>query len=696
MNNGSQKISEMMKQQTREAVGKAVQGYMSIAPEKRQELEQNGINFSDFIFDAISPVMYNTRMKDVLIVMEEGIGNMVMLTPALKMLRAKNPRLNITVWGKEPAVQVIRGWDVVDRVITEFDDGYYDICMFSMWSQTTKQRYKDILQQHCKVSFEIVPKVFHEIIQQNGIAEFFDGQGDIFTTHCQISSGEEAKAVDVVLKDKGVDKFIVFGDTTLRNFGWERKRWPHYVGLAKIISNKFKDYKIILIGDKEDKDRVANLEWPDNVIFDFMGELSIPQLAYLLTKCELYVGNDTGPTHIAAAVGARTYAIFGGTRIHKNKPLGKNVHVITKGVSCSPCQYTERWDKCDNYMCMDNILPEDVYNTIFYPQNNEKKKKVLLVGDFSQGAHRNEIYIRRVLEEEFKLKVIPFDYRAIQRSIKNQHLASMELLNAVVDKEPDLVLICGGQGIIPNALSYISVFSPKTKIANWYVDQRGGVEPWFKELSMYCHNTYWSTGDPNMLSNIFSQTQKPCTFLPISLDDKSFYPTEDAKKDIDVLFIGNPTTNERVMLFEYLVSKGIKLEIRSNSNWPPSLKSIVKDGVFDKELNRLLNRAKIVLNINTFNNIPLYFSDRIFFPMATKTASLCKQVPRTEDMFKNNEFITFVDNEDCYNKIVELLADEKLRETIASNGYATYKEKYTLTKMVKVIVDDAELGKNNV
>ncbi len=668
----SRTLSHVVLEQIKGATGAALQKYLSLPTEERQKLESNNTNLTHILYDSLVPAVYNTRVQSILVIMEEGIGNMVMLTPTLKMLKHIHPILKITVWGKDPALEVIRGWDCVDNVISEFDYEYYDLCYYSIWSNNVKNNFRELIKQHCKSEFESRFSVNHEIIQQMNLSEFLGGYGNLCSTHCQIENCDIPK-----------EDYIVFGNTTLRNFGWDCKRWPYYEELAKLIYKKFPETKIVLIGDEEDKKDALECKWPESINLDYFS-MPIPKLAYLLKNSKLYIGNDTGPTHIAAAVGAKTYAIFMPTLLSKNKPLGKDVTIIRKDLACSPCQYTDKFNTCD---CMEHISANDVYNQVFFPNHNSPKKKVLLVGDFSPGALRNERYIKDCLEKEFKFKVIPFEYRPLLKT-KSPEDATFTLINKIITENPSYVLICGGQQLSPDIISYASYFT-KSKIYNWYVDNRKNIEPWFYELSAVCHKSFWSTGDPKLLSQVFSQTQRPCEFLPITPHDKFYYPMEK-EKDIDILFVGTPHSKDRVDLVDAFVESDLNIKVYGDMGklkWPKNFNA--KPGIFDKEFNDLLNRAKIVLNQNIVNDVSLYFSDRYFYPMATKTVGLNQYIPNLEDMFENNKHMVWFNTpEEAVEKARILLKDDKKREEISLHGYALYKEKYKLKYMLEKIFND--------
>ena len=74
-------------------------------------------------------------------------------------------------------------------------------------------------------------------------------------------------------------------------------------------------------------------------------------------KCQLVITNDTGPMHLAAAVGTPLVAIFGSTDHVTTSPLGSRHRIIRKGISCSPCLKRV----CpEDHRCMDLISVDEV------------------------------------------------------------------------------------------------------------------------------------------------------------------------------------------------------------------------------------------------------------------------------------------------------------------------------------------------
>ena len=87
--------------------------------------------------------------------------------------------------------------------------------------------------------------------------------------------------------------------------------------------------------------------------------LELAKLAALLSQCELYLGNDSGLTHLAAAVGADTVALFGPTDPREWAPLGRRVSVVSQYVECSPC-LRPVMKSCPHRKCLTTLTPKTV------------------------------------------------------------------------------------------------------------------------------------------------------------------------------------------------------------------------------------------------------------------------------------------------------------------------------------------------
>lgn len=108
------------------------------------------------------------------------------------------------------------------------------------------------------------------------------------------------------------------------------KRWPmgRYVELTGLLT-RGGHVVLVLLGSAEsnmlaDWQRVANRARS----FHLLTDLELPVVAGLLTRCAAYIGNDSGVSHLSAALGVPTIAIFGPTNPVRWSPIGPNVRVL--------------------------------------------------------------------------------------------------------------------------------------------------------------------------------------------------------------------------------------------------------------------------------------------------------------------------------------------------------------------------------
>ncbi|MBI3813172.1 MAG: glycosyltransferase family 9 protein [Nitrospinae bacterium] len=112
--------------------------------------------------------------------------------------------------------------------------------------------------------------------------------------------------------------------------GSEKKNWmvERFAEVAKILSKK--GFKIILISgpaDKNTKKRFLKLTDFTPVLAE---NLSIMKLASVIKRCDYYIGNDSGVTHLSALTGVKTIALYGPTDPAVWSPIGKKVTVIKR------------------------------------------------------------------------------------------------------------------------------------------------------------------------------------------------------------------------------------------------------------------------------------------------------------------------------------------------------------------------------
>lgn len=145
--------------------------------------------------------------------------------------------------------------------------------------------------------------------------------------------------------------------------GYPSKRWlaKKWAKLIDRLNEEFKA-KIILVGSKEEKSLSDNINTMlKTKTIDVVGKTSLGELAALLKKAKLFIGTDSGPSHIASAVDRPSVILYSGTNDSKQwAPLGNKTVIIQKDVPCKGCERL----KCPNNVCMDLITVDEVMEAV--------------------------------------------------------------------------------------------------------------------------------------------------------------------------------------------------------------------------------------------------------------------------------------------------------------------------------------------
>ena len=110
-----------------------------------------------------------------------------------------------------------------------------------------------------------------------------------------------------------------------------------WVELGNKIQNKYNG-TIIITGVKVDAEVLKPLETIPNSV-SFVDKLTLEENSALLGCADLVVSGDSGPLHIASALGIKVLGLFGSMPISRTGPYGKNCYTITSTKKCSPCNY---------------------------------------------------------------------------------------------------------------------------------------------------------------------------------------------------------------------------------------------------------------------------------------------------------------------------------------------------------------------
>lgn len=142
------------------------------------------------------------------------------------------------------------------------------------------------------------------------------------------------------------------------------KCWPadRYTRLICELQKRYKAYVALVGGRGEEQITHSIASATDNKVIDLSGKTTLGQLSAILQRADIFIGNDSGPMHLAAACGTKVIGLFGPTSPQRFGPYGKNCIALRMESDCPPCMR----EKCNipGRRCIDKISVDDVMATV--------------------------------------------------------------------------------------------------------------------------------------------------------------------------------------------------------------------------------------------------------------------------------------------------------------------------------------------
>ena len=187
-------------------------------------------------------------------------------------------------------------------------------------------------------------------------------RGDLFKSRLYLSDRELVQA-DERLASLGLaknDRLVgfQFGAGTLSK-DWEEDL---ILDLLERFGKEFPSYRVILVGTRADQPGLERAAQMGHCV-DLVRKTTLRELCALMTRLRFFIGPDSGPTHIAAALGIPSIFLFSGTnRFEEWRPLAEFATALRHPVKCSPCGL--KVCNVPGHPCMSGIRPEDVLKVL--------------------------------------------------------------------------------------------------------------------------------------------------------------------------------------------------------------------------------------------------------------------------------------------------------------------------------------------
>jgi lipopolysaccharide heptosyltransferase I len=319
--------------------------------------------------------------RRILIVKPSALGDIVHALPVLHLLRQKFPRAHIT-WLATPAfAPLLDGHPLIDRVMlferrrrvqtaathrlsallafsrqlneADFDlvidlQGLFRSGLFTWLTSAATRIGFDYAREGAPWFYtHRVPtptRERHAVERYLDVAEALGcGRGPV------VFDFGLGKTLDQLLAAvENVGPYCVL----LPGTNWATKRWPaeHFAELVGPIENEL-GLRCVVAGGSDVKQLAQAVP-----AIDLTGQTDLKQLVRLIRHADLVIANDSGPMHIAAALGRPLVTMFGPTNPIRTGPYARPKTVARLQIICHPCYSRE----CNHHTCMKELRPSSV------------------------------------------------------------------------------------------------------------------------------------------------------------------------------------------------------------------------------------------------------------------------------------------------------------------------------------------------
>lgn len=333
-------------------------------------------------------------IKRVLIRSANWVGDAVMSLPAVTAIRKGFPQAEMAILAKPWVAGLFQNNPIVDRVILYENPGIHQGIQ-GKWRLARKLK-KDrfdiavLLQNAFEAAFisflARIPRragyatdgrrillthpvvCDHECKQDHQIDYYLrlvESLGFRSVGHTPVLkiSREQQEETNHMLNSLGVrEAEEIVGISPGATYGSAKQWFPERYGKLAEKIGKDLGSRVLIFGTQEDKKVSAQLAHHSGIpLIDVTGLTTLAQAMALIARCRLFITNDSGLMHVAAALRTPVVALFGSTNPRKTGPRGEFCRVISKPLSCAPCMKPE----CpERRQCMEQISVDEVYGEV--------------------------------------------------------------------------------------------------------------------------------------------------------------------------------------------------------------------------------------------------------------------------------------------------------------------------------------------
>ncbi len=317
-------------------------------------------------------------MQKVLIIRQGAIGDVVHTSNIFRSIKESYPTVQIDYLTSSVPAQLIEHSPDLRKVIRLEGKSY--TYLWKLASKLRKEKYDVVINLQPSVRFKFLAFMifskktitYKKTFKLHAVENFFRTAKKVFK---EIENPNDLKielpdeVVEKIKLDIPTDKKIVVLNTQV-SLTRQGRKWPikNFKELALKLIEEY-DCNIIVTGASEDVEKVKPLENVHPNIIIVAGKYSILESAAVYSLADIVISSDTGPLHIATAMG-KPYCIglYGAAPVTRTGPWGINHFALSADLSCIPCNRrkctVKEYEQAEINPCMMAIKPEHVYQVI--------------------------------------------------------------------------------------------------------------------------------------------------------------------------------------------------------------------------------------------------------------------------------------------------------------------------------------------
>lgn len=280
-------------------------------------------------------------VRKILCIKTDEIGDLCYSLHVLDMLKKQYPQAELTLICKPYAITLTNNNPHINHITSNWGDltGGYDLMVDlrvsrrSLWYALTHWPKIRLDRGTVRLKNKRKGKHPHEVVTNLEIVSPL-----IDTVHQHMSprlyiGQDELKKVEQFLIDNAIQQFAILHPGARK----ELRRWDKYVELANWLKRE-KKLEIVFTGDYYERELVKNIQ--QQIPFtthSIAGLFNLAELAALCSKAKVYIGNESGPLHIASLMGTPSLGLYGPGEPEIFYPLGKKTDYIHYVLECNPC-----------------------------------------------------------------------------------------------------------------------------------------------------------------------------------------------------------------------------------------------------------------------------------------------------------------------------------------------------------------------